>query len=71
MPAEEVFFVEGTVLVVILEFHQAQLRTSDGHMFAITRRTVGLDYAELRDGDRVRCEVTRALPRVLRAWRMT
>ena len=63
---QEVFSVDGVVFAVISEFRQAIVRTADGRQLAITQHTVGLNYADLREGQCVRCVVTKVLPRVLR-----
>ena len=63
----EVFSVDGVVVAVIPEYRQALVRTADGGHLSITRHTVGLNYADLREGQCVRCVVTKVLPRVLQA----
>ena len=65
---EEAFVVEGIVVAVIPEFHQARVRTAEGSLLAITRHTAGLHFGDLLEGQLVGCEVTRRFPRVLRAW---
>lgn len=67
---DEILVVEGIVVAVIPEYHQAQVLTAEGNLLAITRHTAGLRYGDLREGQLVGCEVTRRLPRVLRAWLM-
>lgn len=59
--------VEVTVVALIPEFHQVVVRDGDGHQYALTRKTQGIDLAALRVGQRVMCTVTRTLPRVLAA----
>ena len=59
--------VETVVLAVIPEYHQVQVEDRLGHRYAINRRTEGIDMSTLREGQRVDCTVTVALPRVLRA----
>lgn len=57
--------VEAVVYAVLHEFHQVKVRDSDGHFYAITRMTTGIDLRSLREGQCVRCTVTLKLPRVL------
>lgn len=59
--------VDAIVVAVIPEFHQAKVRDRDGYLYAITRRTSGVDVLLLREGKIVRCTVTLKLSRVLRA----
>ncbi len=59
--------VDAAVVAVIPEFHQAKVRDDDGHLYAITLKTGGVDLLSLREGQIVRCVVTVKLPRVLRA----
>ena len=59
--------VEAVVVGLIPEFHQVIVRDDDGHQYALTRKTQGIDLAALRVGQRVVCTVTRRLPRVLAA----
>lgn len=59
--------VDATVVAVIPEFHQAKVRDGNGHLYAITPRTCGVDLLSLREGQVVRCTVTLKLPRVLSA----
>jgi len=57
--------VETVVVALIPEYHQVKVRDDDGHLYAITRKTQGVDLAALHEGQRVVCTVTRKLPRVL------
>jgi hypothetical protein len=59
--------VMTTVIALVPEFHQAKVRTADGHLYAITERTPGIRLQSLREGQHVRCTVSRRLPRVLAA----
>lgn len=59
--------VETVVVALIPEYHQVKVRDDDGHLYAITRKTQGVDLAALQEGQRVVCTVTRKLPRVLTA----
>jgi hypothetical protein len=54
------------VFAILSEFHQAMARAHDGYQFAITRKTPGIDVDALQEGQKLRCVVTRHLPRVLR-----
>ena len=63
----DTYRVEAVVVAVIPEFHQVQVLDADGHLYALTRKTRGIDLAALREGQRVVCTVTRTLPRVLAA----
>ena len=58
--------VEAVVVAMTPEFHQAKVRDSVGHMYALTRQTDGFTFETLQEGQRVRCTVTCRLPRVLR-----
>ena len=59
--------VEAVVVALIPEYHQVKIRDGDGHLYALTRKTQGVDLAALQVGQRVVCTVTRKLPRVLAA----
>jgi hypothetical protein len=60
--------VEATVFAVLEEFQQVRVKTADGHQYAITEETLGVDWHELREGQRIVCSVTTTLlPRVLHA----
>ena len=63
---DETRSVEAVVVAIIPEFHQAKVRDSAGHLYALTRRTNGFTLESLQEGQRVRCTVTCRLPRVLR-----
>lgn len=62
--------VETTVVAVLPEFQQAELRSADGHSYALTERTPGIRLSSLRVGQQFRCTVTTRLPRVVRAERV-
>lgn len=66
-PNIETYIVDTTVVALIPEFHQANVRSFDGHLYAITKRTSGINLESLHEGQEVRCTVTRRLPRVLAA----
>lgn len=59
--------VEAVVVALIPEYHQVKVRDDNGHLYALTRKTQGVDLAALHEGQRVVCTVTRKLPRVLTA----
>jgi len=59
--------IEATVFAVIPEYHQVCVKSSDGYHYAITKQTPGIDWTILREGQRLECIVTTALPRVLAA----
>ena len=59
--------IEAVVVALVPEYHQVMVRDDHGHLYALTRKTQGIDLAALREGQRVVCTVTRKLPRVLTA----
>lgn len=59
--------VDATVVALVPEYHQAQIRSKDGYLYAITESTPGIRLTALREGQKVRCTVTTRLHRVLRA----
>lgn len=60
--------VEATVFAVLLDFRQVRVKTVAGYQYAITEKTPGVDWQELREGQRVVCTVTTSLlPMVLEA----
>ena len=59
--------VDAVVVAVVPEYHQAKVRDTEGHLYAITRKTQGIDPTSLREGQRVVCTVTQEVPRVLSA----
>ena len=63
----DTYRVEAVVVAVIPESHQVQVLDADGHLYALTRKTRGIDLATLFEGQRVVCTVTRRLARVLDA----
>lgn len=58
--------VNATVVAVLPEFQQAQLRSADGRMYALTD-TTPVRWNAVREGQQVHCTVTLRLPRVVRA----
>ena len=67
--------VEAVVVALIPEYQQVKVRDGDGHLYALTRKTQGVDLSALREGQRVVCTVTctvaQKLPRVLTAVALT
>lgn len=59
--------VRATVVALLPEFQQVQLRSADGHLFALTEHTSGVRWTSLHEGQQVQCTVTLRQPRVLRA----
>lgn len=67
LAGDETRKVETVVFALIPEFEQVKVRDSDGHVYALTRKTRGIDLLALHEGQRIICTVTRKLPRVLSA----
>ena len=63
--SDEAREVDAVVFALIPEYGQVKVRDADGRVYAITRKTQGVDLDALREGQHVRCTVTRKLPRVL------
>lgn len=59
--------VEAVVVALIPQYHQVQVRDREGDLYALTRKTQGIDLTGLHEGQRVVCTVTNVLPRVLAA----
>ena len=59
--------VDTEVVALIPQYEQVQVRDANGHLYALTLQTKGIDLAKLHAGQRVRCTVTLRLPRVLSA----
>jgi hypothetical protein len=66
-PAVASFTVEGEVLEVLGDIGLAHVRIRDGSTFGLNRQTPGIQFADLREGQRVRVEVTHKFNRVLHA----
>lgn len=60
-------FVTGEVVEVLPGLGLAHVRGTDGLVYGINRRTPGIAFDALRTGQRVRCQVTGVLHRVLHA----
>lgn len=63
----EEYQIDVTVIALVPDYHQAIVRASNGTQFAVTQRTPGVHLETLREGQQLRCLVTRRLPRILRA----
>lgn len=59
--------LETVVVALIPEYRQVKVRDREGHLYALTSKTAGVELAELHEGQRVVCTVTRKLTRVLTA----
>ena len=60
--------IDVEVFAVLEAFQQVRARTADGHQYAITEKTVGVDWHTLREGQLIECTVTTSLlPMVLHA----
>lgn len=59
--------IEATVLALIPQYQQAKVETKDGHQYAITRHTKGVQLENLHKGQHLVCTVTVKLPRVVAA----
>jgi len=60
-PAFDKNYIEASVVLVIPEFSQTLVHASDGRQYAITQSADGVSWSALREGQRVRCLVTRGL----------
>jgi hypothetical protein len=58
--------VRATVVAVIPEFRQAQIRAADGFLYALTE-TTPVRWNAVHEGQQIDCTVTIRLPRVVRA----
>jgi len=63
--------VEAVVFALIPEFNLVEVRDSGGYIYALTRKTRGIDLLALHEGQRIVCTVTQELPRVLSAVAVT
>ena len=59
--------VETTVFALVPEYRQVKVRAQDGRQYALTEQTEGVKLEQLHEGQRVRCVVTRSMPRVVTA----
>lgn len=64
---EETRRVEVVVVALIPEYRQVRARDEEGHLYALTSHTSGIDLTSLHEGQKLTCIVTRRLPRVLSA----
>lgn len=60
-------FVGVTVLALIPEYHQVEVVDKMGRHYSLTEHTQGINLAELKEGQKLACRVTKRLPRVLAA----
>ena len=60
-------YVNGEVVEILEGFGLAHVRTSQGQIYGLNRYTPGIEFSQLREGVRVRCEVTAKFHRVLHA----
>lgn len=65
--ADETHEVDTVVFALIPEFQQVKVRDREGHVYALTAKTRGVDLLALHEGQRIVCVVARSLPRVLSA----
>lgn len=61
------FEVEAKVVAVLPDFNQVRVQVNDGHLYAVTRHTEGVNVAELQEGQRLLCIVTQHPVRVVHA----
>lgn len=59
--------IEAKVLALVYDYHLAKIETADGNQYSITDHTEGVDWAELKEGQKVFCVIDSKLPRVLKA----
>jgi hypothetical protein len=59
--------IEGEVFEVLSGYGLAHVRTTRGTVVGLNRKTPGIAFDQLREGQRVRCEVASKFNRVLRA----
>jgi hypothetical protein len=64
---DETHEVDTVVFALIPEFQQVKVRDCEGHLYALTPKTSGVDLLALHEGQRIICMVTRKFPRVLSA----
>jgi hypothetical protein len=68
---DETHEVDTVVFALIPEFQQVKVRDCEGHVYALTPKTRGVDLLALHEGQRIVCVVTRKLARVLSAQAVT
>lgn len=64
---DETHEVDTVVFALIPEFELVKVRDREGHFYALTPMTRGVNLLALYEGQRIVCVVTRKLPRVLSA----
>lgn len=60
-------FIEAEIAEVLPGFGLANAQTAEGRIFAINRKTPGVNFDKLMEGKHVRCEVSDKFSRVLHA----
>ena len=55
--AGETRLIETVVVALIPMYHQVKVRDDHGHLYALTRKTQGVDLDSLHEGQRVVCTV--------------
>lgn len=66
--ASEMFdFLDGQVFEVLEGIGLAHVRTADGRICGLNRKTEGIEFSKLREGVRVRCQVAWTFNRVVYA----
>ena len=55
------------MFALIPQYHLVKVRDPEGHVYSLNAKTSGVDLTSLREGQRLVCQVTRKLPRVLSA----
>ena len=61
------FNVDGIIIEVLASYQLAHVRTPDGSIYGVNRRTPGVKFEELQQGQRIRLAVTAKFGRVLHA----
>jgi hypothetical protein len=59
--------VEGVVLEVLAGYRLAHFRAVDGSTYGLNQWTPGIHFPDLREGQRIRAEVTQEFGRVVHA----
>lgn len=59
--------IELRVVGVFPQMHQAVLRSMDGLQYTVTRKTLGVQVHELREGQQLSCVVAQDVPKILEA----
>lgn len=67
MPIEKPYWVLGEIRDIILETNVCLVKVKNGNIYRLTSTTPGIDVSALKIGDKIQCEVTSELTRVLSA----